>query len=86
MGTPREVIAAHTLATNLDMFQRIDGLIMQYEGRRYGALRELERPGGALPALERPYDVGLQRSVEIRWHLDATGQKSKATLLGARRG
>ena len=43
-----DVIAAHTLAVNLRLFEPIDGLSMRADARRNAALRELDRSREAL--------------------------------------
>ena len=42
-GLTREVIAAQTLAVNLDAYERIDRMIMQTEARRAVIWREVDR-------------------------------------------
>ena len=62
-GLTREVIAAQTLAVNLDAYERIDRMIMQTEARRAVILREVDRHR----------DIAARRLRELAAEIDEAG-------------
>ena len=56
-GPPLDVIAAHTLATNIRLFSAIDELGMRAEARRDAALREIDRRRAAKRLQQSYQDV-----------------------------
>lgn len=59
-GLNRDAIAAQTLAAKLEIFEKLDRVIMQAESRRNAAVREIDRHREALAQRIRTANMAIE--------------------------